>query len=97
VEQLPRQQPLQRRDDALPEQAYGLARLGRAQGQHLRHQIMGGLSQGRHRARHARQAYEHGQGIGDDYCLVCQRLFDVLLAALIKERGGDARVVGMKR
>ena len=39
--------------------------------------------------------YAHGHGIGG-YCLVCQRVFVVSLPALIRERGGDARVVGMK-
>jgi hypothetical protein len=39
--------------------------------------------------------YAHGHGIGG-YCLTCQRVFTVSLLALIKERGGDARVVGMK-
>jgi hypothetical protein len=37
----------------------------------------------------------HGYGIGG-YCLACQRFFSASLAALIQERGGDARVVGMK-
>jgi hypothetical protein len=39
--------------------------------------------------------YAHGHGIGG-YCLVCQRIFGVSIVALIKERGGEARVVGMK-
>jgi hypothetical protein len=30
----------------------------------------------------------YGHSIGG-YCLVCQRIFDVSLPALIKERGGD--------
>jgi hypothetical protein len=30
------------------------------------------------------------------YCLVCQRVFLVSLPALIKERGGDCRYIGMK-
>jgi len=34
-----------------------------------------------------------GDGVGG---LTCQRVFAVSLPALIKERGGDARVVGMK-
>jgi hypothetical protein len=38
--------------------------------------------------------YAHGHGIGS-YCLVCQRVFLVLLPSLITERGGDARVAGM--
>ena len=39
--------------------------------------------------------YHHGHGIGG-YCLVCQRIVDVSLSALIKERGGDCRYIGMK-
>jgi hypothetical protein len=39
------------------------------------------------------KVYDHGIG---GYCLVCQRIFDVSLPALIKERGGDAHVVGMR-
>jgi hypothetical protein len=39
--------------------------------------------------------YAHGHGIGG-YCLDCQRLFVASLPKLITERGGDARVVGMK-
>ena len=39
--------------------------------------------------------YAHGHGIGG-YCLVCQRIFDASIVALIKERGGDCRYVGMK-
>jgi hypothetical protein len=39
--------------------------------------------------------YAHGHGI-NGYCLVCQRVFLVSLPALIKERGGDSPVVGMK-
>jgi hypothetical protein len=38
--------------------------------------------------------YAHGHGIGG-YCLVCQRIFDVSIVALIKERGGDCRYIGM--
>ncbi len=37
----------------------------------------------------------HGHGIGG-YCLICQRLFRVSIAALIAERGEDCRVRGMK-
>ena len=39
--------------------------------------------------------YAHGHSIGG-YCLVCQRVFVVSLPTLIAERGGGARVVGMK-
>jgi hypothetical protein len=39
--------------------------------------------------------YAHGHGMGG-YCLACQRLFDASIVALIKERGGDSKVVGMK-
>jgi hypothetical protein len=39
--------------------------------------------------------YAHGHGIGG-YCLVCMRVFAVSLPALIKERGGDSRYIGMK-
>jgi len=31
------------------------------------------------------------------YCLRCRRSFDIDLPALIAERGGDSRIVGMKR
>jgi hypothetical protein len=41
------------------------------------------------------QLYAHRHGIGG-YCLVCQRLFDVSLPALIAERGGDTLVARMK-
>jgi hypothetical protein len=37
----------------------------------------------------------HGYGIRG-YCLVCQRVFLVSLPALIKKRGSDARVAGMR-
>ena len=37
--------------------------------------------------------YAHGMG---GYCLTCQRVFAVSLPALIKERGGDCRYIGMK-
>jgi hypothetical protein len=37
----------------------------------------------------------HGHGMGG-CCLTCQRVFAVSLPALIKERGGDRRAVGMK-
>jgi hypothetical protein len=37
----------------------------------------------------------HGHGIGW-YCLTCQKLFAVDMAALIAERGGDCKIVGMK-
>jgi rubredoxin len=37
----------------------------------------------------------YGHGIGG-YCLVCQRIFDVPLPALIKERGGAAHMVGKR-
>jgi hypothetical protein len=39
--------------------------------------------------------YARGHGIGG-YCLACQRVFAASLPALIKERGGDARVAGMR-
>ncbi|HUH83328.1 MAG TPA: hypothetical protein VLX85_01890, partial [Stellaceae bacterium] len=38
--------------------------------------------------------HAHGHGIGG-YCLSCQRLFSVEMAALIAERGADTKIVGM--
>jgi hypothetical protein len=37
----------------------------------------------------------YGLGIGG-CCLACHRVFSVSLSALIKERGGNARAVGMR-
>jgi hypothetical protein len=38
--------------------------------------------------------YAHGHGIGG-YCFVCQRIFDVSIVALIRERAaGTARWLG---
>jgi len=37
----------------------------------------------------------HGHGI-DGYCIDCRHLFQVSVAALITERGGDSRVAGMR-
>jgi hypothetical protein len=39
--------------------------------------------------------HARGHGVGG-YCLACQRVFSVSLPALIKERGGDSKVVGMR-
>jgi hypothetical protein len=39
--------------------------------------------------------YARGHGMGG-YCLTCQRVFAVSLPALIKERGGDCRYIGMR-
>jgi hypothetical protein len=39
--------------------------------------------------------YADGRGIGG-YCSACQRVFSVSIVALIKERGGDCKGVGMK-
>jgi hypothetical protein len=39
--------------------------------------------------------YAHGHGIGG-CCLACQRVFAVSLPALIKERRGDCRYIGMR-
>ena len=39
--------------------------------------------------------YANGHGMGG-YCLTCQRVFAVSLPALIKDRGGECRYIGIK-
>ena len=39
--------------------------------------------------------YAHGHGVGG-YCRDCRRLFSVSIVVLIRERGADSPVVGMK-